>query len=150
MPLALLVSLSLNAQQVDKIVFFGAGASSSVTNTTKSVSGVAGAKLVFHLGAGGWFSQLSGSASLVAPQVMGAKTYWSTRPTVSLGYRFRNGKSRFSLFGGFGETRNKIGDFLPTAVAGGIVKLKRRWGVLTDVSHSSQSWATSTTLGYRF
>jgi hypothetical protein len=138
------------AQQIDKIVYFGPGMSSSLANGAKSASAIGGGKLVFHLGTGGWFSQLSCSASYVMPQTTGAKNYWSMRPSVTLGYRFRRGKSRFSTYGGFGETRNRIGDFLPTAVGGVIVKLKGHWGFLADVSRNAQSWGSSTTLGYRF
>ncbi len=148
--LTLLAPTMASAQQVDKILFFGPGFSSSLANGAKSVSAIGGAKLVIHLGTGGWFSQLSCSASFVEPQMTGAKSYWSMRPSVTLGYRFRSGKSRFSVFDGFGETRNKVGDFLPTAVGGVIVNLKGRWGDLTDVSRNAQSWGFSTTLGYRF
>ena len=144
------VPVAIHAQRVDKFVFSGSGMSSSSTNGAKSVSVIGGAKLVVHFGAGSWFSQFSYSASSVYPQVPGAERYWSMRPSVSLGYRFKAAKSRFSLFDGFGETRSKTGDFLPTAVGGVIVKIKGRWGVVTDLSRNSQSWGTSTTLGYRF
>jgi hypothetical protein len=147
--LLILTSVTV-AQQIDKIVYFGPGMSSSLANGAKSISAIGGGKLVFHLGAGGWFSQLSCSASFVEPQITGARAYWSMRPSVTLGYRFRGGRSRFSLFDGFAETRNKAGDFLPTAVGGAIVKIHGRWGLLADVSRNSQAWGTSTTLGYKF
>jgi len=144
------ISTLVHAQQVDKIIFFGPGMSSSLTNDTKSVSAIVGAKLVFHFGTGGWFSQLSSSASFVRPQVSNASSYWSTRPTASLGFRFKEGKSRFALVGGFGEARNKTGDFLPTGIGTVIVKVKGRWSVVSEVSRNPQSWGATTTLGYRF
>jgi hypothetical protein len=146
---AMAIPVAANAQKVDEIGFFGPGVSSSLANGTKSVCAIIGGKLFFHLGAGSWFSQLAYSASSVFPQAPKAKQYWSMRPMVSLGYRFRGGKSWLSLFGGFGESRNSVGDFLPTAVGGAIVKIKGRWGLVTDVSRNSQSWGASETLGYR-
>ena len=148
--LLLTTAVVTHAQKIDRIIFLGPGMSSSLTNGAKSASVGGGAKLILHFGNGGWFSQFSGSLSTAHPQVAGATSYWSTRPTVSLGYKLNNGKSRWALFGGFAETRSKTGDFLPTAVGGVIVKIKGRWGVVTDISRNSTSWGTSTTLGYRF
>jgi hypothetical protein len=148
--LTLLAPMVSSAQQVDKLIFFGPGMSSSLVNGAKSVSVIVGGKLVIHLGTGGWFSQLSCSASFVEPQGVNPKSYWSTRPSASLGYRFRGGKSRFSTYGAFGETRNRAGDFLPTAIGGVIVNIKGHWGFLVDISRNSQAWGTSATLGYKF
>ncbi len=148
--LAMMIPAVIHAQKIDKFIFAGPGASSALSNGTKSVSGVVGAKLVFHFGNSRWFSQLSSSGSRVFPQTSTAKPYWSIRPSISLGYRFSQWDGRFSLNGGFGETRNKLGDFLPTTIGGVIVKIKGRWGMVTDVSRNSQSWGTSTTIGYRF
>lgn len=147
--LAAILPTVLKAQQVDKVVFWGPGMSSALVNGTKSAAAVGGGKLVFHLGTGGWFSQLALSASFVDP-ISKAKPYWSMRPAATLGYRFRGGRNRFAVFGGFGETRTRTGDFLPTAIAGTIIKLKGRWGLVNDVSRSSVSWGSSATLGYRF
>jgi hypothetical protein len=148
--LVAMISNAAQAQKIDKIVFAGPGMSSTLANGSKSASGCVGAKLVFHFGNSGWFSQLSTSGSRVFPQASGAKPYWSMRPSVSLGYRFPKWNGRLSVNGSFGETRNRSGDFLPTTIGGAIVRLKGRWGMVTDVSRNSQSWGTSTTIGYRF
>lgn len=143
-------TVTAHTQKVDRVFFFGPGMSSSLTSNTKSVSACAGAKMIVHLGTGGWIAQFSGSAGRVYPQVPNATPYWTTRPTASLGYRLKNGKNRLSLWAGFAESRAKSGDFYPTAVGGVIIKIKGRWGVVTDVSRNSQSWGSTTTLGVRF
>ena len=148
--LLLAATLPMAGQEVKKIFFFGSGVSSSLVNGTKSVSAIGGFKLSIRL-SDSWVVQPFCGISFVDPQAAGAKAWWSVQPGMMPGYRLRHGRSRFALLAGPVFSRNKAGDFLPSAIYGPSIRLKGKWVLLLTGTRSSQSWGiVSATFGRSF
>lgn len=147
--LVLLITSNASAQQVTPILYGGAGGSEVLASGATSTTLVLGAKLNMKIADDGWFTQPLVSVIRVQP-TNGAPAWISVQAGALVGYKLDHGKSRLSLYGGATESRNKIGDWLPTAIAGPIVKLGGKWSALGLVSRNSQTWGGSVTFGRAF
>ena len=143
------LTFTAHAQGVKAILFFGGGVTSLLSNGTKNIPIVAGGKLNFTVSKN-WFVQPFFGVSDIHLASLSQKPWWTVQAGMLGGRKFHYLHNRLSVLGGVSANRNKVGDFLPTAMVGPVIKINKHWAILSLASRNSQSWGASTTLGYVF
>lgn len=152
----MITATSLSAQtEVNGLVVFGGGMTSSIAGGAKSLFATAGtASIIRPNKNSGLFFRPFVLFSRIAPQRGNTRPFWSFNPGSLVGYRIHSPQGRLSLVTGLSFPQNRLRKMPTTVLWGFVIRTNWRRATLLTVGSrtllgNTQAWGVSTTYAVR-